>query len=86
MSRIHILTPVLLVGGTERHTQVLARVLCEAGYDVEVVCYYEHDPAMVAAVQAAGAGVTLLDLRREDGLLHLLRVLRRSIRQARNPQ
>lgn len=81
MSQVLIFTPVLLVGGTERHTQLLARVLCEAGHDVDVVCYYEHDPAMVAAVESVGARVTLLGLRREGGLLSLYRVLRRMVRK-----
>jgi len=83
MHKVVILTPVLLVGGTERHTQVLARVLCEAGHAVEVVCYYESDPAMVGSVERTGARVRLLELRREDGLLHLARVLRRLLREAR---
>ncbi|MGC8724669.1 MAG: glycosyltransferase family 4 protein [Acidobacteriota bacterium] len=83
MTRALILTPVLLLGGTERHTQLLARVLCAAGHDVEVVCYYEHAPAMVTGVQAAGARVTLLNLRRREGLLRLLRVLKALIRKAR---
>lgn len=83
MAGVLILTPVLLVGGTERHTQLLARVLCEAGHAVEVWCYHEHEPAMVEAVQAAGARVRLLELRREDGLFHLARVLRRLLREDR---
>ena len=83
MAGVLILTPVLLVGGTERHTQLLARVLCEAGHAVEVWCYHEHEPAMVEAVQAAGARVRLLGLRRKDGLLHLARVLRRLLMEQR---
>lgn len=34
MSGVFILTPVLLVGGTERHTQVLAQVLWEVCHGV----------------------------------------------------
>lgn len=55
MNQVFLLTPVFL----ERHTQVLARVLCDDGHPVELVCYYEHDPAMLAGIQAAGVNVTL---------------------------
>jgi L-malate glycosyltransferase len=77
-----ILTPVLLVGGTERHTQFLAQALCEAGYSVEVWCYYEHAASMVQAVEVTGAKVRLLNLARRDGLLHLYRALSRLLQEA----
>ncbi|MHC4993431.1 MAG: glycosyltransferase family 4 protein [Planctomycetota bacterium] len=66
-NKVVILTPCLLVGGTEVHTLMLARSLAEGGYRVTVCAYYEHDPAMVRAVEAAGAEVVLLNLRRTPG-------------------
>jgi L-malate glycosyltransferase len=64
--------PVLLVGGTERQTLMLASVLLFAGYKVTVCCYYETDASMVSAIEKTGAEVLLLELNRADGLFSLL--------------
>ena len=63
-SSVLILTPCLLVGGTEIHTLMLVRALTAIGFQVRVCAYYEHDPVMVSAIEAAGARVRLLGLRR----------------------
>ena len=67
--------PVLLVGGTEIQTLHLVRVLVDAGYQVVLCCYYEHDVSMVRAMEKAGADVLVMNLARADGLWHLLRKL-----------
>lgn len=67
-----ITIPVLLVGGTEMQTLNLVRTLADNGYLVTVCCYYGYEPSMVAAMEAAGAKVSLMDLDRFAGLRHLL--------------
>jgi hypothetical protein len=66
--------PCLLPGGTEFQTLQLARVLRDAGHEVSVCCYFEHDPAMVAAF----GQVNLLGLERSISPWRLVSVLRRA--------
>ena len=73
--KVVIAIPVLLTGGTEMQTLNLVRVLNGAGYGVVVLCYYEYESVMVDYMDKAGAEVILLKLRREDGLLSLLKKL-----------
>jgi glycosyltransferase involved in cell wall biosynthesis len=81
--RIVIATPVLHVGGTEAHTLNLVRALRAEWPQVEVLCYYDSTPSMVAALERTGAKVTLLGLRRSDGLLRLFLALRQECRRRR---
>lgn len=74
--------PCLLQGGTEFQTLQLARVLCDAGHEVSVCCYFERDPAMVARFEQAGARVELLGLERSISPLRLLAVLRPAFAKA----
>ena len=67
--------PVLFVGGTEIQTLNLVRVHVNAGYDVTVCCYYEHDASMVQRFESAGAKVILMKYERTDGLWHLAKGL-----------
>jgi L-malate glycosyltransferase len=72
-----ICIPVLLSGGgTEVQVLGLIRALLNGGYEVAVCCYYEHDEAMVERYQETGIRVILMDLRREAGLVALLKALR----------
>jgi glycosyltransferase involved in cell wall biosynthesis len=72
-----ITIPVLLVGGTEMQTLNLVRTLVDNGYRVTVCCYYDHGDSMVAAMEAAGARVVLLDMVSSTGLWCLFRKLTR---------
>lgn len=81
--RVLIAIPVLLIGGTEIQTLNLVRSLTDNGYHVTVCCYYDHEASMVAAMEAAGARVDLLDLDRSAGNLHLLRKLKWFFRGAK---
>lgn len=82
MSRSVIIgIPVLLVGGTEMQTLNLVRTLVDNKYQVTVCCYYDHEVSMLAAMEAAGARVVLLDLDRSSGLLHLLGKLKQFFRE-----
>jgi glycosyltransferase involved in cell wall biosynthesis len=81
--RIVIGTPVLHVGGTEAHTLNLVRALRAEWPQVEVLCYYDSTPSTVAALERTGAKVTLLGLRRSDGLLRLFLALRQECRRRR---
>lgn len=58
--KVLIAIPCLLLGGTEYQTLTLAKALIESGYEVRLVCYFEHDPRMVEYFQALGVEVTLL--------------------------
>lgn len=71
--RVIIAIPCLLQGGTERQTLELARALRDAGHEVSVCCYFEHDPAMVTAFER----VELLGLERSISPVRLVGVLRR---------
>lgn len=76
--RVILAIPCLLQGGTELQTLQLARVLRGAGHEVSVCCYFEHDPAMVAAFEH----VELLGLERSVSPVRLVNVLRRSFAKA----
>lgn len=75
-----ILLPTLLQGGTEEQTLALAKVLRGAGWEVRLCCYHENDAAMVERFQQAGCAVTLLGMRREEGLPALFGRLRALLR------
>ncbi len=78
--RVVVAIPILLTGGTEIQTLNLIKVLSGADYSVIVLCYYEYEPDMVAGMEAAGAEVILLQLRRKDGLFSLTRHLYRQLK------
>jgi L-malate glycosyltransferase len=59
-----VLTPVLLLGGTEIQTLSMVRILIKGGYRVTVCCYYEYDSRIVDEFQSAGAEIELLKLDR----------------------
>jgi glycosyltransferase involved in cell wall biosynthesis len=82
-TRRHVLIaiPVLLVGGTERQTLNLAHVLMSAGYQTTVCCYYEFNDSMVSRMEATGAEVILMKLKRSDGMLSLIFKLRQLIEE-----
>jgi glycosyltransferase involved in cell wall biosynthesis len=44
----------------------LVKALNEGGHEVRVCCYHEHDPAIVARIEEAGAIVTILGLQRSQ--------------------
>jgi len=48
-------------------TLLLAHVLLETGYDVEVICYFESDVSVVSEFKAMGVSVTLLQWSRSIG-------------------
>lgn len=75
--RVVLLLPVMLRGGTEYQTLALARVLVAADYRVVVCGYYEHDREMADAFREAGCEVSLLGMRRSQGLPRLFGRLRR---------
>jgi glycosyltransferase involved in cell wall biosynthesis len=79
-SSVAILLPTLLRGGTEQQTLTLARVLVAAGREVRLCCYHESDEGVVGAFQEAGCDVTLLRMRRDQGLAALFRRLRALLR------
>ena len=62
-----VMTPVLLLGGTEIQMLSMVRILAKNGYCVTVCCYYEFDPHIVDDFQSAGAKVELLKLNRSSG-------------------
>jgi len=74
--KVVIAIPVLFVGGTEIQTLNLVKVLKSGGYQVSICCYYEYDNSMVEEIQATGVEVTLMKLKRSDGLISLLMKLR----------
>lgn len=75
--------PVLLVGGTERQTLTITRILCGGGYPVTVLCYYEYDERVVASFMGAGAQVKLLKLHRDPyhpaSMLQLITLLKKLV-------
>jgi L-malate glycosyltransferase len=70
--KVMIAIPMLLVGGTEMQSLNLVQVLIEAGYTVTVCCYYEYDDSMVSQMERAGVKVTLMKLKRADGMVSLI--------------
>jgi glycosyltransferase involved in cell wall biosynthesis len=83
LTKVLICVPCLLVGGTEVHTQILARALVEAGYTVVVCAYYEYDAGMVEAVRRVGAEVRLLGLTRDGSKKNLGRMPRLAVALAK---
>lgn len=81
--RVLLATPVLLPGGTEAQTLILATVLVAAGWDVSICCYHEADPAIVAVFEGAGVRVRRLGLSRRLGLPGVARALGKSFRASR---
>lgn len=79
--RVILLTPVLLLGGTEIHTLTLVSVLVSEGYKVTVCCYYEYDQDMVNRFETAGAKVFLMKYERAHGLWHLAKGLLKLFRE-----
>ena len=74
--KITLAIACLQQGGTEQQTLQQARVLRDAGHDVTVCCYFEHDPAIVAAFERLGARVMLLSLDRAISAWRLTGTLR----------
>ncbi|PQP34808.1 hypothetical protein C6A37_05825 [Desulfobacteraceae bacterium SEEP-SAG9] len=62
-----VVSPVLLLGGTEIQTLSMVRVLISAGYKVAVCCYYEFEDSIAIQFKDAGANVILLHLDRSVG-------------------
>jgi len=58
--KVLIAIPCLLLGGTEYQTLTLAKALIDSGYEVRLVCYFEHDSRMIDYFQTLGVEVTLL--------------------------
>jgi glycosyltransferase involved in cell wall biosynthesis len=83
-SRVALLLPCLLTGGTEVAALEMARALKSLEFAVEVIVYFDEvDPSMLEAYRSASVVVSLLGVRRESGLLgmrlamNLQRTLRR---------
>jgi len=83
MNSVIVGIPCLLNGGTERQTLALAKALCQHGYNVTVVCYHEHQPAVVDWFQKAAIRVVLLDLARNVGTFRFIRRLAALFRDER---
>jgi glycosyltransferase involved in cell wall biosynthesis len=81
--RVLITIPHLAPWGTEAQTLLLARALVEGGREVRVCCFYGHDAGVVGEFREAGVAVSLLGLRREQGLAPLLRRLAAEISRER---
>ncbi|MFA6189052.1 MAG: glycosyltransferase family 4 protein [Sulfuricurvum sp.] len=58
--KVLVAIPCLLLGGTEYQTLNLVKALRDSGYDVKVICYFEHDSRMVAYMRNTGAEVILM--------------------------
>jgi len=80
--KVLIAIPCVLRGGTEMQTLLLARVLVELGYDVEVYSYFENDPLVVAEFKATGAVVKLLNWSRSIGAIRFIRSLATIFRES----
>lgn len=83
-----ICIPVLLLGGTEQQTLSLTRILCDLGYRVTVLCYYEYDERVVSLYMDSGAQVQLLNLRRDPSrsatALQMIALLNKLVGQYRS--
>jgi hypothetical protein len=78
MSRIALLIPCLLTGGTEVATLETALAIKSLGYVVEVIVYFDEvDAAMLQSFRGSGVGVHLLGVQRECRLAGALAVGRR---------
>lgn len=73
--KVIIAIPCLLRGGTEQQTLLLVKVLVEAGYHVEVCCYFEYDEQMIDEFKRAGADVLLLKWNRDTSAIQFIRNL-----------
>lgn len=79
--RILIGIPVLNCGGTEMQSLQLARTLIRDGHGVELCCYYEYHPGMLNAFEQIGVRAVLLKLQIGSGLMLLLRILARVLKE-----
>ncbi len=70
-TKVLIVTPVLLLGGTEMQMLSMVRILAANGYRVSVCCAYEHDERIVDEFRAAGSETELLNLNRSGGRMNL---------------
>jgi glycosyltransferase involved in cell wall biosynthesis len=73
--KILFCVPVLLLGGTEMQMLSVVRAVKDAGYAVEVCCYYDYDPEVVRLFKAHGVAVSLLNQKKIDGLVRLAMAL-----------
>ena len=73
--------PCLQRGGTEMQTLCLVRALLQAGYAVQVFCYFEYDDEVAAEFEHAGCRVRLLHYARSIRKLSLIRRLAEVIRR-----
>lgn len=71
--KVLICIPYIVRGGTEQQTLLLVKALIEAGYHVEVCCYFEYDAQMVDEFKVAGADVSLLKLSQAIGAFEFIR-------------
>ena len=82
--KILIAIPCLLLGGTEYQTLTLVKALKQSGYDVTVLCYFEHDPRMITYMRNEKVEVILMSPQgtRPNGILATIKALFRGIRKA----
>lgn len=73
--KVLVVTPVLLLGGTEMQMLSMVRILSHNGYRVSVCCCYEHDPRIVDEFRSASSTVELLNLDRSKGKRKLQQLL-----------
>jgi hypothetical protein len=73
--KILIMTPVLLLGGTEIQVLSMIKALTSDKYQISVCCYYEYDNAMVERFKSVCANVVLMELERKSGLFYLFQKL-----------
>jgi glycosyltransferase involved in cell wall biosynthesis len=76
---ILILIPCLLKGGTEIQTLHLIKVLVDAGYQVNTLCYFESDEIMVTKFKKVGSDVILLKWERNISAFSFILKLRKEI-------
>jgi glycosyltransferase involved in cell wall biosynthesis len=80
---------MLTTGGTEIATLRLAEALVDGGAEVELLCFYEFDHAIVQSVADADVNVSLMKRQRRSGLINLLELasltfaIRRHLRKTR---
>jgi glycosyltransferase involved in cell wall biosynthesis len=73
--KVLICIPYIVRGGTEQQTLLLAKALIEAGYHVEVCCYFEYDAQMVDEFKDAGADISLIKWSQAIGTFEFIRSL-----------
>jgi len=73
--KILIMTPVLLLGGTEIQVLSMIKALTSDKYQISICCYYEYDYAMVERFKSVCANVVLMKLERKSGLFYLFQKL-----------